>query len=116
MHYTQPVFKKFGDASSGLRRFSAQEELRDKHAGLFVMAALDDTLRVYALAGETPHMRVCGQCGVEGIVLGGGDITIVEENKRIGVGNRSMDFGSLPNNVLEDYFRFFWLRSNCTYV
>ncbi len=106
--YAQPELKNFGNEYQGRAHFSTRlDEYRAKYTGLFVMCALNDIVRVYALSNAFNHNQVCGECKTEGQVLGGGNISFNPERKSVGVSGRSMDFGSLPNMVLEDYFKFF---------
>ena len=42
-----------------------------------------------------------------GRVLGGGSISLDDTMKSVTLSSRSMDFGSLPNRIVEEYFHFF---------
>ena len=108
--YAPPVLKNFGEEYQGSNHFLTKEdEWRAKHEGKFLLSALEDTIKVWALGGSYEHTQVYGGCNVEGdIVLGGGNISVYNEEKNsFRVYSRSYDFGSLPNKVLEDYFSSF---------
>jgi len=122
--YLEPVFKNFGGDYQGSEHFlTKQHEWKAKHTGKFIMSALEDTVRVWAFANAFTHDQVIGQCKAKGRILGGGDIGYSKEQNRVGCSNSSMDFGSLPNVVLIDYFQYFgysvgtkmnerWVRDN----
>ena len=59
------------------------------------------------MGGASAHSQVYDKLNVEGIILGGGGISVNDEGKPTAVDSRSLDFGSLPNKVLEDYFSHF---------
>ena len=84
-----------------------QEEWKAKHNGKFVLSALEDTVRVWALAGAFTHDQVISECKTKGRILGGGDIGYSEKEKRVGLSAGSGDYGSLPDIVLTDYFQHF---------
>lgn len=109
--YAPPLIKNFGKDYEGFGYFpTPQEEWKAKHSGKFVLSALEDTIKVWALGRAYTHSQVCGECNVEGRVLGGGDISVNDEGNPTSVYSRSTDFGSLPNNVLEEYFLSFGYR------
>jgi len=106
--YAQPELRNFGQDYRGRTRFLTKlDEWRAKHTGLFVMCALDEVIRVYALSDAKSHGQVCGECETQGRVLGGGSISLDDKMRPVSLSSRSMDFGSLPNNVLEEYFESF---------
>lgn len=112
IEYLPPVFRNFGADYPGRGYFiTEQSEWMAKHSGMFVMSALEDSVRVWALADAFTHDQVIGKCNAEGRILGGGDIGYSEEQNRVGLSGGSMDFGSLPNSVLTsvltDYFQHF---------
>ena len=110
--YAPPVLKNFGENygeifKSGLLHISPLDEWEDKHTGKFLLSALEDIIRVWALGGAFTHSQVYDKLNVEGIILGGGGISVNDEGKPTAIDSRSLDFGSLPNKVLEDYFSHF---------
>ncbi|MBU1202048.1 MAG: hypothetical protein KJ583_03395 [Nanoarchaeota archaeon] len=108
LNYATPVIRNFGQDYKGVDYFlTQQDEWSTKHTGKFVLSALENTIQVWALGNAYTHGQVCGKCKVEGLILGGGDISVNDERDSIGVSGRSMDFRSLPNRVLEEYFSSF---------
>ncbi len=81
--------------------------MESKTQGKFVLSALEDTIKVWALANAFTHSQVLSECKVQGYILGGGDIGISDDRKKVGVSSESYDFGSLPNIVLTYYFQHF---------
>ncbi len=110
--YAPPMIKNFGENygeifKSGLQVVSPQDEWNDKHNGRFLLSALENTIRVWALGCAFTHDQVLGRLNVEGLILGGGQISVNENLTSLDVTEYSGDFGSLPNSILVDYFTCF---------
>ena len=106
--YIPPVLKGFGEEyTGGVVQFTEQDKWRDMYQGAFVVCAVDDAIRVYALVRGASHLDVHAKLNAEGRILAGGQIGYHPERNQGGVSGRSYHFGSLPNKVLEDYFRSF---------
>ena len=106
--YVPPVLKGFGEEyTGGVVQFTEQDKWRDMYQGAFVVCAVDDAIRVYALVRGASHLDVHAKLNAEGRILAGGQIGYHPKRNQGGVSGSSYHFGSLPNKVLEDYFRSF---------
>jgi len=110
--YAPPIIKNFGENygeifRSGARVVAPMDEWNAKHKGRFLLSALENIIRVWALGCAFTHDQVLGRLNVEGLILGGGQISVNENLTSLAVEGYSGDFGSLPNSILVDYFRRF---------
>ena len=111
LSYAPPVIKNFGENYGeifkiGARAVAPMDEWNDRHKGRFLFSALENTIRAWALGGAITHDQVLGSLNVEGLILGGGYISVNEDLTSLAVRGYS-SFGSLPNSILVGYFRCF---------
>ena len=109
IRYVEPVFKNFGKDYKGFRNKWFSEGI-DDCKGVFVATALENSLQTFALGGAMAHGQALGQArdsGLSGACMGGGSIYFNPDQKVVSVRSRSLDFGTLPNQLLEEYFSFF---------
>ena len=110
IHYEPPVFINFGGERFDRRRGRV-------NTGLFVALAPENHFQIVALGETCTHMSVIDAAqerGIGGIVLGGGTIDFFDKDKSVSVRGYSQSFGSLPNEVLIEYFSSFGYRVKAT--